>query len=259
MARLWRAILLVAGPVLGKVAPNRNQQAGIGMETNAVTQCLTMGRRPDLLQQTLQSLTPLRHLPTLAVNDFGDPASSAVFLDVWPGGKIVPQDGHLGHHPVIDRMYAHVHTPYVFHNEDDWLFERTDFLAPALRLLEAEPRITVVCLRRTDDIPLPDEARARITRERAGGVDYARLDALHPQWHGFTLNPHVARLDLWRELGGYARFAKERHLSRHLRAQGRFVAFLDPGACRHIGEDRSLTPRRPTLLAQVRGWLGARR
>ncbi|AUH33562.1 hypothetical protein CUV01_09325 [Paracoccus tegillarcae] len=51
--------------------------------------------------------------------------------------------------------YRNVQTPYVFHNVDDWQFERTDFLAQAVTLPEADPMISVVCLRDTADMPIP--------------------------------------------------------------------------------------------------------
>lgn len=223
-----------------------------------ITHCLTIGRRPDLLRQTLASLGPLRDLPTLAINDFGDEASTAVLRECCPQGRMTGPGHHLGHHPAVDAMYAEVRTPYIFHDEDDWHFSRTDFLGAALRLLEAEPAISVVCLRATLDMPLDPADRAKIVTEARAGIRYERLDALHPQWHGFTFNPHLVRRTMWEELGGYARFAKERHLSRHLRAQGRHVAFLLPEACRHIGEGRSTVWQKPDgsgTLARIRTWL----
>lgn len=40
---------------------------------DAITVCMTMGRRPDLLRQTFESLgAELDGLPVLAINDFGD-------------------------------------------------------------------------------------------------------------------------------------------------------------------------------------------
>lgn len=221
-----------------------------------VTMCFTIGLRPDLLRQTLESLGDLRALPALAVNDFGDDEASAVFRELCPHGRIVGPGHHLGHHPAVDAMYAQVATPFIFHNEDDWGFERTDFLPDALRLLNAEPALTQVCFRHSDDMPMPSEDRAKIVTEIRDGIAYQRLDATHRQWHGYTFNPHLIRRSEWERVGGYAQFAKERHLSRHLRAQGRYTAFLLPGACHHIGgNDRSTVQEKVTALKKFKNWL----
>lgn len=227
--------------------------------SDQITHCLTIGRRPALLAQTLASLPPeIAALPTLAVNDFGDAETSAVFRAAMPVGRIVGPGHHLGHHGAVDAMYTEVTTPFVLHGEDDWAFTRGGVLAPALQLLR-DPAISVVCLRDLDDIPLPEADRARIVTETRDGIRFARLDGLHPQWHGFTFNPHLARLSLWQGLGGFSSFAKERHISRHLRAKGQYVAFLCPGACHHIGEDASVAHPPPGAFKRFKTWLRGRR
>lgn len=221
-----------------------------------ITHCLTIGSRPDLLARTLDSIAPeLRLLPTLAINDFGDPETTAVLHDRCPTARLVGPGRHLGHHPAIDALYAEVATPYIWHGEDDWQFHRADFLAPALHLLAAEPRISCVCFRDLADFSYLTAAdRAKVTQHSADGISYARMDGLHREWHGYTFNPHLSRRSLWQEIGGFAQFRKERHLSRHLRAQGMFVAFLEPGACRHIGDGHSMFPQPPKRFAGLRDW-----
>jgi len=193
-------------------------------------------------------------LPTLAINDFGDAETNAVLQGRCPSARLVGPGRHLGHHPAVDALYSEVTTPYIWHGEDDWLFHRDGFLDQARNLLEADPRISAVCFRDLEDFPHTAADRARITRGEIDGVRFARLEALHPQWHGYTFNPHLARRSLWEEIGGFARFGKERHISRHLRARGMFVAFLEPGACSHIGEERGVLPAPPKKFAAVRNW-----
>lgn len=223
-----------------------------------VTHCLTIGRRPDLLEQTLESLHELPPMPTLAINDFGDAATNDVFEALCPQGHLIGPSHKLGHHPAIDELYQHVATPFIFHNEDDWQFSRVDFLNGALRLLAADPLITCVCLRDTQDMPLIPADRAKIVNGERAGVEYQRLDALHKQWHGFTLNPHVSRKAMWEELGGFSRFKKERHISRYLRARGGYVAFLLPPSCVHIGDGRSAHYKPPGRLKRFSRWLRGR-
>ena len=107
---------------------------------NLVTICITMGLRPDVLQQTLESLGPeLRKLPIIGINDFGDAETSAVFDRLCPHGQRIDLGKQVGHHPAVDAMYAKVRTPYVFHMEDDWEFPRHDFLDDALPSLPPRP------------------------------------------------------------------------------------------------------------------------
>ncbi|NPD14806.1 glycosyltransferase [Xinfangfangia sp. D13-10-4-6] len=225
------------------------------MIADKITLCLTMGRRPDLLRQTLQSLKGLPPMAVLAINDFGDEETNAVFREMCPHGRLIDAGRHLGHHGAVDLMYAEVKTPYIFHCEDDWGFTRTDFLEDAVRLLHTDPLISVVCLRASGDIPLSDADRKLVQNETRDGIALQRMEAVHPQWHGFSFNPHLAEKRLWEELGGFSQFEKERYVSRFLRAKGRYVAFLLPEACRHIGDNRSNTPGRDSLFRRVKKWL----
>ena len=219
-----------------------------------ITHCLTMGRRPDLLTQTLASLSGLPPLPVLAINDFGDPETNAAFALACPEGRLIDAGQHLGHHAAVDALYGRVTTPFIFHNEDDWQFGRTDFLDDGLRLLAAEPTISAVCFRGTGDMWMSKSSRAKIVTETRDGIAYHRLDRQHAVWHGFTFNPHLIRRSLWEEIGGYARFANERELSGHLRSRGLHVAFVVPGACRHIGDDRSNVEGKQSGFKKFRNW-----
>lgn len=205
-----------------------------------VTICFTIGRRPELLRRTLDSMAPLLAAhPVIAINDFGDAETNAVFRAACPGAELVLPPTRLGHHRALDQLYSRIRTPFLLQCEDDWTFTRLDFLPDALRLLSAEPALSVVCLRALDDMEVPPADQTRIRRGAADGIAYARLDGLHRDWHRFTFNPHVAPLALWQRIGPFARFERERHVSKALRREGRFVAYLTPGACHHIGDGAS--------------------
>jgi hypothetical protein len=208
-----------------------------------ITLCLTIGNRPDLLKQTLDSLLPLveiKHI--IAINDFRDTPSNDMFKSLCPQGQLISLDHQLGHHKAVDHMYAQVSTPYVLHCEDDWVFNQPIDLANGMHLLESDLGISQVCLRKVSDFDLTEDEKKLILVCRDNELRYQRLDGLHPQWHGFTFNPHLARLDLWKKLGGFAQFKKERHISRHLRSKGSFTAYMNPGCCEHIGEFQSVSP-----------------
>lgn len=206
-----------------------------------ITLCLTMGGRPDHLRRTLDSLLPrIPVADVIAVNDFRDEATNTVFREHCPQGHLILHPRRLGHHRVVDRLYACVQTPFVLHCEDDWLFDGEIQWDSALELLRRSERISQVCFRRLEDFGMEDsEFRGARVRERCG-LRYARLDQRLNHWHGYTFNPHLASIELWRGLGGFRRFRSEWHLSRALRRRGRFVAYQHPGACVHIGADLSM-------------------
>lgn len=225
------------------------------MLADKITLCLTIGRRPDLLRLTLESLKELPEIPILAINDFGDEETNDVFREECPQGRLIETGHHLGHHRAVDLMYSHVNTPYIFHCEDDWRFSRTDFLQDALKILESDSKVSSVHFRATDDIPLEDSARARICTEIINGISIENLSAVHAEWYGFSFNPHVAKKLLWRELGEFSKFKKERHVSRFLKKQERYMAFLVPEACRHIGDGRSTVEQTNKLIKRLKNWI----
>jgi hypothetical protein len=211
-----------------------------------VTLCLTIGKRPDLLKRTLDSLLcQVQFSSIIAINDFRDEATNDMFRTLCPEGQLISLDHQLGHHKAADYMYERITTPYVLHCEDDWLFDSSIDLNSAMRLLDSDPQISQVCLRKISDFHLSEADRARVLEVQHAAQPYYRMDPLHAQWHGYTFNPHLAKLDLWNSLGGFSQFEKERHISRNLRSKGRFTAYIKPGCCEHIGELKSVSPSAP--------------
>jgi hypothetical protein len=223
---------------------------------NDITLCLTIGNRPEPLEKTLLSLLPkMAFKNIIAINDFRDNPTNEMFRKLCPEGTLINLPEQVGHHQAVDAMYKLVKTKYVFHCEDDWFFEGDIPVQSILQLLEAKPGLSEVCLRRVDDIPMSDEEKSKVMTCEALDLQYKRLDLLHEQWHGYTFNPHIASLDNWRMLGGFHQFKKERHVSRHFREQGKHVAYLSSGCCRHIGDGISVSIK-PTRLDRLKKWLG---
>lgn len=200
-----------------------------------ITLCLTIGKRPEELRQTLTSLLalyPFKHI--IAINDFGDRETSEVFKALCPQGMLIDLGHQVGHHRAIDEMYRYVKTPYIFHGEDDWLFDGLPDLEKVFQLLE-QREIVGVCLRKISDFSFGDEDLKRIEGFESQGLKLARLTALHEQWYGFTFNPSIIKRETYQAIAPLSRFQKERHLSRLFRQEGRYVAYFQEGFCSHIG------------------------
>lgn len=208
----------------------------------AIDLCLTIGRRPSLLRQTLGSLLHRKNFQKIiAINDFRDQETNDVFKELCPTGILINLDDQIGHHRAVDLMYSKVNSPYILHCEDDWLFTSDLMLDESIKLLQANKNIGSVCLRKIEDFHLNEEQKFKTINQQFGDVNFCRLDRTHKQWHGFTFNPHVTSLSQWKEFGPYSAFKKERHISRKLRSSGTFVAYLQPGSCVHIGIDDSVS------------------
>ncbi len=221
---------------------------------NQVTLCLTIGRRPILLKRTLESLiSKFDFKQVIAINDFRDEPSNAVFKAICPNGLLLNLAEQVGHHKAVDAMYSMVKTPFIFHCEDDWLFDTPLEIDKGVNLLISNPNMTSVCYRKLIDFHLNQKDLDRVEFHEFEGMRYARLDGLHDQWHGYTFNPHLIRADFWRLLGGFSSFKKERHVSRWVRSRGGFVAYLESGPCFHIGDDDSVSnPAKQSLWQKMK-------
>lgn len=223
--------------------------------SHEITLCLTIGNRPEPLEKTLRSLLPLvdfKHI--IAINDFRDAPTNAMFTKICPEGTLINLPEQVGHHQAVDTLYQMVKTEYIFHCEDDWLFDGQIPVQKILKLLDATPELSAVCLRKIEDIPMAPEEKFKILTCEAMGLQYSRLDPLHDQWHGYTFNPHIASVRNWKTLGGFKAFKKERHVSRHMRLLGQHVAYLKPGHCSHIGDGISVS-QVPNRFHRLKSWL----
>lgn len=226
------------------------------VDPSKLTTVLTSCGRFDLLEETVATF--LEHFDTdqiIVAEDSGKDVEAGAFA-----GKISAVDMRanvpkLGQLRSIDALYATLQTPYVLHLEDDWDFTASIDLDSVIGLLEARPDISVVCIaHRIYDGRYAKSAHAL----RHDGIDYLvwDLDA-HPKWFSYSFNPSIARLDLWRECGPFARFVTEENLSQFCKARGMRIAMVTPGIADHIGDDRHAPdpfqpPRAKTLVSRLR-------
>ena len=77
------------------------------MKACNLTLCLTIGRRPELLRQTLQSLLDkVEFADIIAINDFRDEETNQVFRELCPQGTLINLNEQVGHHKAVDTMYV---------------------------------------------------------------------------------------------------------------------------------------------------------
>lgn len=203
--------------------------------TIVVTSC----GRFDLLRETLASL--LKHLErpakrVLVIEDSGDEAVRGALADLGAPIEVIVNNPQLGQMKSLDKVYALVDTPYVFHCEDDWEFFRDGFLAESFALLKARPDVSMVALRPREELnPLVREMPV----ERLGALEYFTLDpSLHPEYFSYSFNPGLRRLEDIRALGSLAAIGHEPDVSYAFKQRGMRMANLQHPAVRHIGDGR---------------------
>ena len=213
------------------------------MQGGFATLVLTSCNRPHYLQQTLASLTAsdLSGITRLIVVE--DSASPAIAPIVGETLGDIPHlflqnDRNRGQIYAIDRAYAQVDTPYVYHCEDDWIFPQGLRLDESRAVLDHDPAISAVLGRNLKKYP-----RKRIMRQgnrpvvfQAGSAAYVKVDlGWSDMWGGFSFNPGLRRMADYHALGGYGHIGPEAEISRHYRAKGMYTAFLLDCQVTHIG------------------------
>ena len=210
-----------------------------------VTLCITSCDRLPLLQETLRSFLPAHKqyfAETIIIEDGRSKAVKRWLKAAHPNVRLIMNTFKLGHLRSVDRMYEEVKTPYIFHGEDDWLFENQDVILPCKRLLEADDSIDLVCVRKLTDMRSGHFHEAQF-HELNGVRFYVLPLEAHSFWGAFTFNPSLVRRRLWEQYGPYNQYVTEAGISARMKADGKKAVFLDPGSCVHIGwEDHVIDP-----------------
>lgn len=206
-----------------------------------VTLVVTSCDRFDLLRRTLDTFFthntyPLRGLILTEDSDKEVPE----WVTSYHAETLVLAPGDWqGQVASIDRAYAMVDTPYVFHLEDDWEFYRPGFIEASMEVLEAEPQCVNVWLRDRRDTGKHPIHGDRMATDWHG-------------WHGFTWNPTLKRMADYEAVGTYSEvvaacqdplpddkpYLKEAVVGTEYWRRGFYAKITPQGYVRHIGWDR---------------------
>ena len=180
-----------------------------------ITLVITSCNRYDLLAKTLESF--------YSVNKY--PMKEVIVVEDWD------REGQV---KAIDKAYARVKTPYIFHCEEDWFFYEGGFIEKSLAILEKYPNILQVWIREHDDtnghpvVKLPQFDCE--TMQNPWGI-----------WGGFSWNPGLRRLSDYKALGQpYSHFGQEHLVSKAYSDMGFHAAITPKGFVYHTGWSRGL-------------------
>ena len=209
-----------------------------------ITFVLTSCGRFDLLNDTIASFLAFNTAPIaryLVVEDSGDASVRDVLARFDVEIELLVNDPPRGQMKSIDRAYADVTTPFIFHCEDDWRFFRSGFVEESLLLLEHFADIsTVLCRRRGQNVVHDVVAYASGVR-RLSGVEFRRppMNA-HEFWGGYSFNPGLRRLADYQRIGPFGECRHEFDASVRFKRAGMGIAVLEHPACETTGHGRHI-------------------
>ncbi|WP_342362581.1 glycosyltransferase [Terrarubrum flagellatum] len=217
--------------------------------TVVVTSC----GRFDLLAKTIDSFERCFAAERIIIaEDSADRAGARAFAAKRPRVEMRINDPKLGQLRSIDRLYGTISTPYVIHLEDDWEFTSPIELERIVRMLESNPDVTAALLAHRE-YAAHYERSVRMMSSDGLEYKYFKPDA-HPLWFSYSFNPSIARMDLWRAVGPFAKYETEEKLSGVMKQEGKKIALLWPPVGHHIGDDRHVPdpfqPLRPRNFAE---------
>ena len=206
-----------------------------------VTFVVTSCNRPKLLARTLDSFVACNTYPItrfILAEDSGD-RDMLEFVQQRYGDlfdTILFNEPRLGQIRSVDRAYAEVDTPYVFHCEDDFEFLRPGFVEESLSVLKHDPKAITVWMRHLWDCK--KHALSERIQYTNDGVMYRYVlpkKSHNEIWHGFTFNPGLRRLADYERIKPLAKVGHELQINNRYHELGLHGVVLEEGATRHIG------------------------
>lgn len=226
---------------------------------SSVTAVVTSCGRHDLLTATLDSFLSKNTFPlqSILVVEDGPPIAATVRAP-FAGRNIewLSTGQRKGQIAAVDLAYSRVQTPYIFHLEDDWLFQRPGFIESSMAVLSVNQGCLQVYLRAHGDT---NGHPVETTVYEARGIRWQKMSIVYDydgiNWHGFSFNPGLRRLSDYQLISSYGEhvvydftvpWKAECGLSRLYYSLGYFAAILSDGRengyVRHLGRGRRVPP-----------------
>jgi hypothetical protein len=209
-----------------------------------ITLCLTSCNRFNLLQATIDSFLSLNTYPIKRYLLHEDSNNIEMFNKVkekYPMFECIRSEKNVGLLKSIDTLYSMVDTEFIFHLEDDWIFENNpNFIQESLEVLK-DTNIHQVWIRQG----IPEDW---LEKQDLGG--YRMVKQSHfGDWCGFSFNPSLKRLSDYKKMfpNGFDYYnthgtnsaLNEHECNQVASALGYRAAILNNRVCRHLGEGKS--------------------
>jgi GT2 family glycosyltransferase len=207
-----------------------------------VTVVITSCNRLKLLQRTIDSFNAMNDYPIeefIIVEDSGNIEMHKALRDLYPNYTLLLNGKNMGLIENIDRAYGIVKTPYIFHMEDDWEFMCPGFIQQSVNVITNNHMVMQVWVANIHNQKLDEENQC------SGGTSYryAAYDGMDHIWHGFTLNPGLRSLRIYKESAPWSQWSpdtdflalRECKIGEEYFRKGYRAAVLYGEHCIHIG------------------------
>jgi hypothetical protein len=222
--------------------PPRSRTLGPSRAVDVIV--LTAGRK-GYLERTLASFAE-RVTGDIAAriiqDDSGDPGFNVWLKETYPDWEIVTTPGKLG----FTKAIRHIHqvlrvrtgSPYVFHLEEDFVFDRDVDTSEMIALLEADGHLAQVALLRGPFYE-PELEAGGIIEQDPDAYEHRDGHVVHSKY--FTTNPCVYRRSLVLKHHWPGTRNSEGAYTKQLVRKGFRFAFIGDGTpwVSHIGEERT--------------------
>ena len=203
---------------------------------------ITTCNRFDLLEQTLTSFFDICKYPFkeyIMSDDSGNDEVYNQLINRWGDKfKIIQNNPKLGLCRTIDKLYAAVSSPYIFHCEDDWKFDANPLMIEeSLSILLEHEHVHQVQIRHLYDTPHKPEDQ---TYSTLNFTTFKKIPWWQDAWTGYSWNPGLRRKIDYQTMfpNGVQEFGDEIECSKHSMAFNYLAVILENTACSHIGYDR---------------------
>lgn len=233
--------------------------------TPKVSVVITSFNRLDLLQRTIDTFNQCNTYPIerfIVIEDSGSlqmKEAAEAFLSSRQDPLVEEymflfNERTKGQVQSIDIAYSRVETPYVFHSEDDYEYFKHGFIERSLAVMEKDPKIMQVWIRKTTDVmgqPIRPELHSAVSIDGNVPVNYYIMGE-HQEWYGFAFQCGLRKMECWHKAGPYNDLSPETDFPSQRECKigialwklGYKAAILPEGYARHTGMDRSVSGNR---------------
>jgi hypothetical protein len=213
-----------------------------------VTFTVTSCNRIDLLEQTLSSFMSINNYKIDEFIMSDDSGDEVIYnhLKTKYGGlfKIISNNPRVGLSKSLDNLFNAAKNEYIFHCEDDWMFDSNpDMIKNSLSVLIENPEIHQVSVRHSYDNPIKSVGEKRYTSTL---VEYWLLSqefksAPNQIWNGYSWNPGLRRKSDYLKMfpNGVSEYGDEYNCADYTRKFNYKSATLEKTSCYHLGIQRT--------------------
>jgi GT2 family glycosyltransferase len=213
-----------------------------------ITFTITSCNRIGLLEKTIDSFFKTSNYPIdefIMSDDSGNDETNELLVSKF-GDKfrIIKNNPRLGLSKSLDNLFTNSKNEYIFHCEDDWLFDgNSNFISDSLEILQENLSIHQVYIRHRYDYLHPISSEKLLTTKL---VPYRLLTQSYVVsttqiWNGYSWNPGLRRKSDYNKMfpHGISAFGDEYYCSVHTKQFNYLSATLENTSCYHIGYRRT--------------------